>query len=237
MRECECEGGAETCGAAMGSLQDGTPQQRALLYRRASVLALITIVYNIAEGLISVFFGIEDETVALFGFGVDSFVEVLSGVGVWHMTNRLRKDGTGSPDRFERRALRITGAAFYILAAGLLVTAAVNIYRGHAPETTVWGIVVASVSILSMWALLHWKVKVGRRLNSSALLADANCTRACMYLSVALLLSSAGYELTSVGGLDSAGALFIAWFAYREGREAMEKAENNGLCSCSGGRG
>src|SRR5512137_300582 len=101
--ECECQGGAEPRGAAMESQQDGIPQQRALLYRRASILALITIVYNIAEGLISVFFGIEDETVALFGFGVDSFVEVLSGFGVWHMINRLRRDGPGSPDRFERR--------------------------------------------------------------------------------------------------------------------------------------
>jgi hypothetical protein len=62
----------------------------ARLWRLAGALALITIFYNVAEGLVSVFFGLEDETVALFGFGLDSFVEVISGVGVWHMIRPRR---------------------------------------------------------------------------------------------------------------------------------------------------
>lgn len=204
------------------------------LYKWASALALITIFYNTLEGLVSVFFGLEDETIALFGFGVDSFVEVISGIGIWHMVRRLKVNGNGSPDIFERQALKVTGTSFYILTIGLILTAAVNIYQGHKPETTVWGIVVSTISILSMWALIHYKMKVGRGLNSQAILADAACTRTCIHLSVVLLLASAGFELTGIGGLDAAGAILIAGLSFREGREAFEKARGNLVCACKG---
>lgn len=200
-------------------------------YRQALLLAYITILYNLVEGVVSVFFGFEDETLALFGFGLDSFVEVISGIGIWHMTSRMKDAGDASPDEFERRALRTTGTAFYILAVGLMVTGILNFVRGHAPETTFWGIVVSSISIFTMWALIHFKMKVGKALGSQAIVADANCTRACMYLSFALLIASAGYELTGIGGLDALGAFAIAWFAFREGKESFEKARGIG-CSC-----
>jgi divalent metal cation (Fe/Co/Zn/Cd) transporter len=199
-------------------------EDRAFFYQRASVLALITIVYNTLEGVVSIMLGLEDETLALLGFGVDSFVEVISGIGIWHMIRRLRQNAHAEPDAFERQALRITGAAFYMLSAGLLIGVAINVYQGHKPDTTVWGIVVALVSIMTMWLLVRQKLVVGRRLNSPAILADAACTKACMYLSVVLLISSAGYEITGIGGLDSIGAAGIAWFSFSEGKEAFEKA-------------
>ncbi len=205
---------------------------RANLYRWALVLAWITIGYNLAEGLVSVVFGMEDETLALFGFGLDSFVEVISGVGIWHMVRRIRRRPEDDPDPFERTALRITGTAFYLLTAGLAISAAYNLYIGHRPETTFWGIVVSLISIFTMWALIHYKVKVGRGLGSAAILADANCTKTCLYLSFVLLLASAGYELTGIGGLDALGAAAIAVFAFREGREAFEKAAGEACC-CS----
>ncbi len=203
------------------------------LYRTANTLALITIFYNILEGLFSVGFGMADEAFTLFGFGLDSFVEVISGIGVWHMIRRIQRAGDGSPDAFEQRALKITGTAFYILAIGLIITGLLNLILGHKPETTFWGIVIALVSIASMWLLIHYKVKVGSELQSQAILADAACTRTCLYLSVVLLLASAGFELTGIGGLDAAGAVVIAGFALREGREAFEKARG-GVCTCSG---
>lgn len=202
------------------------------LYRKAALLALITIIYNIVEGVVSVGFGAADETLSLFGFGLDSFVEVISGVGIWHMVRRLQRGEEEQRDSFERRALRITGGAFYLLAAGLVVTAGLSIYSGHRPETTVWGIVVSLVSISFMWLLLHHKTRVGKALNSPAILADAACSRACLLLSVALLASSAGYELTGIGYLDSLGSLAIAWLSFREGREAFGKADGM-ACSCS----
>lgn len=203
------------------------------LYRTASLLALITIFYNIAEGVVSVWFGAEDETIALFGFGLDSFVEVISGIGIWHMVRRLGKGELEDRDPFERRALRITGNAFYLLAGGMVATAIVSIVQGHSPETTRWGIIVSLLSIASMQLLLHYKVKVGTALNSSAILADAACTRTCLQLSVALLAASVGYALTGIGYLDAVGSLFIAILSIREGREALQKAR--GLaCSCAG---
>ena len=89
--------------------------------RIALVLSLITIFYNIVEGIVSVFFGTKDETLALLGFGVDSFVEVISGIGIAHMIYRMRKTDIKFHDAFERKALRITGSAFYLLTGGLLL--------------------------------------------------------------------------------------------------------------------
>lgn len=166
---------------------------RDTFYRWANALALITVFYNLGEGMVSVFLGFEDGTVALFGFGVDSFVEVLSGVGIWHMIRRMRRNGAVSPDKFERTALKITGAAFYVLTLALTATALINIVKGHKPETTFWGVVISIISILSMWFLMHYKLKVGRRFGSEALMADAHCTRTCIYLSVVLLVASIGY--------------------------------------------
>jgi len=209
----------------------GTNKEKEALYRLAYALAVITIFYNILEGVVSIYFGLEDETLALFGFGLDSFVEVISGVGIWHMIKRISKNYDATPHHFERQALKITGTAFYILSIGLITTAMMDIYQGHKPETTVWGIVISLISIITMWLLIHYKVKVGKQLNSQAIVADANCTKVCLYLSIILLLSSGGYELTGIGGLDSIGAIFIAGFSFKEGRESFQKAK--GLsCSC-----
>ncbi len=216
----------------MSTLSIELSWKKAHLYKWANILALITIFYNIIEGIVSVFFGFKDETIALFGFGIDSFVEVISGVGIWHMIRRLKQNGNENPDRFEKDALRVTGTAFYMLAIVLVITAILNIYQGHKPETTLWGIIISVISISTMWALIHYKLKIGNELNSQAIIADAHCTRACMYLSFILFLSSAGYELTRIGGLDSIGAILIAWLSYREGHESFQKARGNIVCGC-----
>ncbi len=201
------------------------------LFRIALALAQITVFYNLLEGVVSVYFGMDDETLALFGFGVDSFVEVISGIGIWHMIFRIRRNENENPDRFEKTALKITGTVFYLLTAGLLVTAGLNIFHNHHPQTTFWGIVISTISLLTMWLLIHYKVKVGKELKSDAILSDANCTKVCFYLSIVLLASSIGYALTGIGGIDSAGAVLIALFALKEGREAFEKAEGK-TCEC-----
>jgi len=216
----------------------GFVQKNKKLYKVASALALITIAYNIIEGVVSVFFGLEDESMALFGFGVDSFVEVISGIGIWHMVRRIRNNESENPDQFEERALKITGTGFYVLTIGLAITAAIDLYRGHQPETTFWGIVISLISIASMWLLIHYKVKVGKGLNSEAILSDAACTRACLQLSVVLLIASVGYELTHIGGMDSVGTLVIAGLCFREGKEAFEKAKAKSFaCACGGACG
>jgi divalent metal cation (Fe/Co/Zn/Cd) transporter len=212
----------------MESAETGT------LYRRAGYLVVFTIVYNLLEGAVSVWFGAADETLALFGFGVDSFIEVISAAGVWHMLRRIRNNSGETRDEFEQRALRITGTAFYLLSAGLVLTAALNLYQGHKPEATLPGVIISSLSISFMWYLIHGKTKVGTALNSAAILADAACSKACVYLSLVLLAASVGYELTGIASLDALGALFIAWLTWREGRESFQKAAGMECgCSCS----
>ena len=215
------------------------PKECDNLLARANLLALFTIGYNLVEGIVSMALGAADETLALFGFGADSFIEVLSAVGVWHMLRRIRLNGGETRDAFERRALRITGLAFYLLTGGLLLTAAVNLLQQQKPVTTLWGIVVSLVSVSFMWLLIQHKMKVGRALNSPAILADAACSRACLYLSLVLLLASLGFQLTGIGSLDALGALVIALLAGKEGREAFAKADGlscgcQGRCSTSG---
>lgn len=194
-------------------------------------LAVFTILYNLAEGLVSIGFGVGDESLALFGFGVDSFIEVMSGTGILVMVNRIRRNPDTSRTPFEVTALRVTGAAFYILAAGLGVTAAYNLLTNHTPETTLPGVIISLVSIAIMWALVAGKRRVGRALNSMPILADANCTMVCIYMSLVLLASSLIYELTGFGFVDSLGAMGLIYFSINEGREAFEKAR--GLeCNC-----
>lgn len=200
-------------------------------WQTALWLALFTIFYNIMEGLISISFGLDDESLTLFGFGVDSFIEVASGLGILAMVLRIRQNPDSSRTPFEVNALRVTGAAFYLLAVSLGASAIYNVVTGHKPQSTLPGVVISLISIGIMWALVASKRKVGRALNSMPLLADANCTLVCIYMSVVLLAASLVYELTGFGFVDSIGALGLIYFSVREGREAFDKAK--GLeCHC-----
>ncbi|HMP98522.1 MAG TPA: hypothetical protein PKC24_01995 [Cyclobacteriaceae bacterium] len=206
--------------------------QEKKLFNTALILAVITIAYNLVEGIIATWLGYEDETLALFGFGVDSFIEMISGIGILHMILRIRNNPNVTRDGFERTALRITGTAFYLLTAGLVITSIINIVTGHAPESTFWGVIISGVSILVMWALIAGKIRVGKALKSEPILADANCTKVCMYMSVILLASSGIYELSGFAYADAIGTLGLAWFSFKEGKECFEKAHSNKLCGC-----
>lgn len=213
----------------MAPLPNKTTTQRYFQY--ALYLGLFTVFYNLLEGLVSIYFGISDETISLFGFGVDSFIEVVSGIGIVVMVLRIRQNPEAPRTQFEKTALRITGASFYVLSVGLALTAILNLVTGHKPETTLAGIVISLVSIAMMWALVAAKRKVGRALDSAPILADANCTMVCIYMSVVLLAASLIFELTGFGFIDSLGALGLIYFSYSEGKEAFEKAA--GLeCDC-----
>jgi len=203
------------------------------LIRTAFILSLITIFYNIAEGVISVYFGAGDETLALLGFGVDSFVEVISGIGIAHMIFRMKYSKVQARDEFEKTALKVTGTSFYLLTAGLVAGSVLNIINNVKPSTTIPGIIIAAISILTMYWLMTSKLKVGKDLNSDAIIADANCTKTCFYLSFILLAASGMYELFNISYFDVLGSLGIAYFAFKEGREAFEKAKSENLiCSC-----
>lgn len=202
------------------------------LYQTAFGLAVFTIIYNIIEGFVSTFLGYADESLTLFGFGADSFIEVISGMGVARMVVRIRQSPDCSRDNFERTALKITGFAFYTLVVGLLATGFYNLWTGHKPETTFWGVVISLVSIVVMLLLIYGKIKTGKKLGSEAILADAACTKVCVYMSVVLLVSSLVYELTGFIYIDTIGTFGLVYFSFKEGRECFEKARSNRMCSC-----
>lgn len=200
------------------------------LLNQAYALSLFTIFYNIIEGVVSMFLGYSDETLALFGFGVDSFIEVISGIGIAVMITRIRRNPASSKSPFEVTALKITGTAFYLLSVGLFAGIIVNIVQHHKPETTFWGIVISIISIIVMVWLVWAKKKVGRKLNSDPIIADANCTKVCVYMSVVLLISSLIYELTGFAYADAIGAAGLIYFSINEGKEAFEKAKGKECC-------
>lgn len=210
------------------------PGETERLWRTALRLAWFTILYNLVEGLVSVYFGIQDETLVLFGFGIDSFIEFLSGVGIMSMVLRVRHNPDGCRSRFEQTALRVTGTAFFLLAGGLVLSAIYNLVKAHKPETTFPGVIISTISIAIMWILVKAKRKVGRALRSAPILADANCTLACIYMSSVLLVSSLVYQATGFGFADALGAIGLVFFSLREGKEAFAKAR--GLeCACAAG--
>ena len=213
----------------MSALSQNTARPN--FWQYALWLAVFTVFYNIAEGVVSITYGVSDEALTLFGFGVDSFIEVMSGIGILAMVIRIRQNPNTSRSGFEITALRVTGTSFYLLAAGLGASALYNLFTAHKPSTTLPGLIISVVSIAIMWLLVAGKRKVGRALNSVPILADANCTLVCIYMSVILLISSLVYEATGFGFIDSIGALGLIYFSVKEGREAFEKA--NGIeCAC-----
>ncbi len=212
--------------------QGANTDQQHNYYKIALYLAIFTVFYNMLEGLASVFLGISDNCLTLSGFGADSLIEVVSGFGILQMVLRIRIQGTEQRNQFEKKALRITGVAFYLLAAGLVLTAAYNGYVCHKPETTFWGVVISLISIVVMALLLLMKLRTGHKLGSEAIIADAHCTRVCIYMSVVLLVTSIIFEITGFAWIDIAGTIGLAWFSFSEGRECFEKVKNNICCGC-----
>ena len=205
-------------------------EEEAKLYTRAYQLSLFTIFYNIIEGIVSIVLGYEDETLTLLGFGIDSFIEVVSGIGIAVMILRIQKNPGSSINKFEITALKITGIAFYILSVGLLAGVALNIVNKHKPETTFWGIIISLISIVVMIWLMQAKRKTGKQLNSEPIISDSNCTKICVYMSVILLVSSLIYELTGFIYADAIGTLGLIYFSISEGKEAFEKAKRKNYC-------
>lgn len=194
------------------------------LWQKAFYLSIFTIGFNIVEGLVSVFFGLSDDALTLFGFGMDSFIETISAIGVLVMIRRIGRNPGAERSKFEVTALRITGWCFYALSVILAAGAVMNLVKGTRPETTLPGVIISLVSIASMLWLIFSKKSVGNKLSCTPIIADANCNLVCVYMSVVLLLSSAAYEIFGFGWIDAVGTAGIIFFSVREGMESFEKA-------------
>jgi hypothetical protein len=208
------------------------PEKKDKLLKTAFVLSLITIIYNLFEGGVSVFFGAGDNSLTLLGFGIDSFVEVISGVGIAHMLIRMKRNIEIDRDNFEKQALKITGFSFYLLAAGLVLGAIVNVIEKVNPSTTIPGLIISIISISTMYFLMNAKMKVGAELKSDAIIADAKCTKTCLQLSIILLAASILYQVFHILYIDTLGTAGIAYLSFKEGKESFEKAKTGRIDCC-----
>ena len=203
------------------------------LWKKALHLSIFTIGFNIVEGLVSVFFGFNDDALTLFGFGMDSFIETISAIGVLVMIRRIRQNPGTDKSKFEVTALKVTGWCFYVLSLLLAAGAVMNLVNGTKPESTVPGVIISLISIAAMLWLIQSKKSIGRKLDSPPIIADANCNLVCVYMSVVLLLSSAAYELFGFGWIDAIGTAGIIYFSVKEGMESFEKARSlHDECTC-----
>ena len=199
-----------------------TPAERSRLGRRAQLLAGASVAYNVLEAVIAVAAGIAAGSVALIGFGLDSVVEVSSGLIIlWQFRHRL-------PESRERLALRLMAVSFFALAAYVGVESVRALASGNEPESSPVGIGLA-VASLAVMPFLSWaQRRTGRALGSSAVVADSTQTLLCTYLSAVLLVGLLLNATFGWGWADPLAGLVIAAVALREGVEAWR---GEGCCA------
>jgi divalent metal cation (Fe/Co/Zn/Cd) transporter len=198
--------------------------------RRALWLAGLTIAYNLIEGLVSMAFGWADDSIALFGFGADSFIEVASALLVlWQLL------GHGHLEQ-ERKATRNIGRLFLLLAVGIGGGAILQLTAQRHPPTTLPGLVISALSLTCMAFLWRAKLRAAKGLNSATLAADAACSLACIQLSVVLFTGSLLFLLApALWWVDAVAALALALLIGREGLgmvRAARSASFTGGCGC-----
>lgn len=199
---------------------------RDALVRRGRWLAVATIAWNCIEGVAAISAGIAAGSIALVGFGVDSYVEVLSGVIIlW----RLSHHGASAASA-DRRATRFIAVTFLLLAVGVAVEAIRRLATGAPPDESTFGIVIAATSLVVMPLLARAKRRVGVQLGSRAVQADATETTLCVWLSAILLLGLVANALFGWWWMDPVAALGIVYIAGREGIGLLRADELDDCC-------
>lgn len=188
--------------------------ERARLGRRAQLLAAASVSYNVIEAVIAVTAGLVAGSVALVGFGLDSVVEVSSGLIIlWQFRHRM-------PESRERQALRLMAFSFFALAAYVTFESVRALVTGHDPDPSPVGIGLAAVSLAIMPFLSWAQRRTGKALGSNAVVADSTQTLLCTYLSAVLLVGLVLNATLGWSWADPIAGLVIAAVAVKEGREA-----------------
>jgi cation diffusion facilitator family transporter len=197
----------------------------AKLYKKALSLSYFTVGYNISEGVVSIAAGLLANSIALIGFGLDSFVESLSGsVMIW----RLRKHGKISEEeeeRVEKKAVRFIAYTFFILGAYVLYESVEKLYLHETPNPSLLGIFIALISIIVMPILFYLKYRTGKSMGSKSLVADSKETLACVFLSGALLIGLGLNYLHGFWQADPIVGLVVVIYLGKEGYTTLREGE------------
>ena len=188
--------------------------QRARLGRRAQLLAGASVSYNAVEAVIAISAGMVAGSSALVGFGLDSVVEVSSGLIIlWQFRHRL-------PQSREQQALRLLALSFFALAGYVAQDSVRALLAGADPDPSPVGITLAATSLAVMPFLSWAQRRTGRALGSNAVVADGTQTLLCTYLSAVLLGGLLLNATLGWGWADPIAGLVIAAVAFKEGRQA-----------------
>ncbi len=188
------------------------PSRRSALVRRARLLAAASVAYNVVEAIVAIASGRVADSTALVGFGLDSTVEVASGLII------LWQFGHSVPEEREHRARRLIAVSFFALAAYVALESMRALIERAQPDPSVVGIALAALSLLVMPLLSVAQRRTGSELGSGAVVADGTQTLLCTYLSAVLLVGLLANALLGWWWFDALAALVIAAVALREGR-------------------
>jgi cation diffusion facilitator family transporter len=198
-----------------------TPSLRPAQVRTALRLEYLTVGWNVAEGVVSLAAAFLAGSVALLGFGVESFVETASGgILIWRLWSERRAADPEHAERVEHRAQKLVAASLVLLALFIAYDAARALLQRERPDASPLGVLVTALSLVAMGFLARAKRQAGRRLNSRALVADAGQTQACFYLSAIVLVGLAANAALGWWWADPAAALAVIPFLGYEAREA-----------------
>jgi len=200
------------------------------LRRRALHLAYFTIAYNVVECVLALVAGAWAGSIALVGFGLDSLVESLSGGVMIYRFARRKTLSAAEEKRLERRAVKIVGYTFFILAAYVLYESLEKLIFQEPPAPSLFGLGIALASIIVMPGLFVLKYETGKSLGSASLMADSKQTLACAMLSVALLIGLGLNYWFGIWQADPVMGLVIVVLLIREGYLALKTEK---LCSCA----
>jgi divalent metal cation (Fe/Co/Zn/Cd) transporter len=199
---------------------------RPRLLVRALRLEYLTVGWNLIEGVIAIAAALAAGSVALLGFGIDSFVESASAsILIWRLIAERRATDEERIEQVEQRALKLVAASLALLAAYIAWDSITSILAGERPQPSLVGIVLAAVSLAVMWWLARAKRRVGVALGSRAMTADAFQTDACFWLSLFLLVGIGANALFGFWWADPLAALGMTVFI---GREAVEAWRGEG---------
>ena len=202
---------------------------RATALRRAVRLELLTVGWNLIEGVVGVAAALAAGSVALLGFGVDSFVESASaGVLLWRLGAERREMSPADVERLDRRARRLVALSLFALAVFVAGDALWVLARRERPEPSPVGLGLTALSLVVMWWLARAKRRSAAELGSRALAGDAFQTTACFWLSAITLVGIGANAAFGWWWADPLAALGMTWFIAAEGREAWRGEE----CAC-----
>lgn len=199
------------------------------LHKKALLLSYFTVIYNVIEGIISIFVGTSTGSISLIGFGLDSFIESLSGsILIWRFTKSSHISNSHT-DETEQKAIRFISITFFILGAYVLYESITKLLNQEPPTQSTWGMIIALISIMVMIGLYKNKINLGMKNHIRSLVADSKQTLACIWMSITMLIGLSLHYMFGIWWSDAIAGIIISIFLFKEGYKTYKEKS---LCSC-----